>query len=156
VISFASVIVLFRPHIRAWLSMLEKIGPKNDATKDKRITRIGSILRQLKLDELPQLVNVLAGQMSLVGPTPEVSKYVVLFRKGYKEILKIEPGIREFASLEYRNEGDLLELSDDTNHTYISEILPVKIMWYKRYVRKQGLVVDIKLIVATIWFALFR
>ena len=106
----------------------EKLGPKISAVKDKRITRIGSILRQLKLDELPQLVNVLVGQMSLVGPRPEVPKYVALFRQDYEEILKIKPGITDFASLEYRNEGDLLELSDHPDHTYVSEILPAKII----------------------------
>ena len=133
----------------------EKLGPKISAVKDKRITRIGSILRQLKLDELPQLVNVLVGQMSLVGPRPEVPKYVALFRQDYEEILKIKPGITDFASLEYRNEGDLLELSDDPDHTYVSEILPAKIIQYKRYIRERSLIVDVKVIVATIWSALF-
>ena len=133
----------------------EKLGPKISAVKDKRITRIGSILRQLKLDELPQLVNVLVGQMSLVGPRPEVPKYVALFREDYEEILKIKPGITDFASLEYRNEGDLLELSDDPDHTYVSEILPAKIIHYKRYIREQSLIVDVKLIVVTVWSALF-
>jgi lipopolysaccharide/colanic/teichoic acid biosynthesis glycosyltransferase len=133
----------------------EKIGPKISAAKDERITRIGNILRQLKLDEIPQLVNVLVGQMSLVGPRPEVPKYVALFREDYEEILKIKPGITDFASLEYRNEGDLLELSDDPDHTYLSEILPAKIVQYKRYIREQSLMIDVKLIAVTIWSALF-
>jgi lipopolysaccharide/colanic/teichoic acid biosynthesis glycosyltransferase len=134
----------------------EKLGPKISAVKDKRITRIGSILRQLKLDELPQLVNVLVGQMSLVGPRPEVPRYVALFGQDYEEILKIKPGITDFASLEYRNEGDLLELSDDPEHTYVSEILPAKIIQNKRYIREQSLMVDVKLIVATVRASLFR
>ena len=94
--------------------------------KDERITKIGSFLRKYKLDEIPQLINVLIGDMSLVGPRPEVPKYVALYTDEQKEILKVRAGITDYASIEFSNENDLLALEKDSEKAYIEKIMPKK------------------------------
>ncbi len=132
----------------------------HDATKkgaiitigdDSRVTRIGRFLRKTKINELPQLINVLKGEMSLVGPRPEVRKYVSKYRKDYKEILKIRPGITDIASLTYKNEEALLKDKKDPEGYYIHVILPEKIRLSKEYVRKASLIYDLRLILLTIF-----
>ena len=118
---------------------------------DPRITRIGRILRQLKLDEVPQLVNVLKGDMSFVGPRPEVKRYVDLFREDYAEILSLAPGITDLASLKYRNEAQLLGQSANPEETYVGQILPEKIRLAKEYVRQASLMFDLRVICLTLW-----
>ena len=118
--------------------------------RDPRITKIGYILRKYKLDELPQLINVLKGDMSLVGPRPEVRKYVDLYDNKQKEILKVRPGITDIASITFRNENDLLSQSPNPERYYIQEIMPKKISLSLEYVKTRTLIKDIKLIFKTI------
>lgn len=118
--------------------------------RDPRITKIGYILRKYKLDELPQLINVLKGDMSLVGPRPEVRKYVDLYDNKQKEILKVRPGITDIASITFKNENDLLSQSPNPEDYYIQEIMPKKISLSLEYVKTRTLIKDIKLIFKTI------
>lgn len=118
--------------------------------RDPRVTKIGYILRKYKLDELPQLINVLKGDMSLVGPRPEVRKYVDLYDDNQKEILKVKPGITDIASITFRNENDLLSQNPNPEDYYIQEIMPKKISLSLEYVKTRTLIKDIKLIFKTI------
>lgn len=125
-------------------------GPELTAGRDQRITRIGRLLRRTKIDELPQLANVIKGDMSLVGPRPEVRRYVDMFRADYEEILKVRPGITDLASVEYRDESTLLGATDDPEALYVSEILPRKISLAKDYVRNRSLLMDLRLLLRTV------
>lgn len=118
--------------------------------RDPRVTKIGYILRKYKLDELPQLINVLKGDMSLVGPRPEVRKYVDLYDDKQKEILKVRPGITDIASITFKNENDLLSQIPNPEQYYIQEIMPKKISLSLEYVKTRTLIKDIKLIFKTI------
>jgi lipopolysaccharide/colanic/teichoic acid biosynthesis glycosyltransferase len=122
---------------------------------DPRITRVGRILRKTKIDEFPQLINVFRGEMSLVGPRPEVRKYVELFREDYEDILKVLPGITDLASLTYRYEAELLGRSENPEAEYVKRVLPAKIRLAKEYIRKSSLRFDVTLIFKTL-LALFR
>lgn len=121
------------------------------ARNDSRITRVGRFLRKTKMDEIPQLINVLKGDMSLVGPRPEILKYVLMFKNDFKEILKIKPGITDYAAVEFRDEENILKKYKDTEDGYIKEVLPVKIKLYKRYLRDKSFITDMKLIFLTLW-----
>jgi lipopolysaccharide/colanic/teichoic acid biosynthesis glycosyltransferase len=116
---------------------------------DPRITRVGRILRKSKIDELPQLINVLWGEMTLVGPRPEVPRYVNLFRRDYEEILRVRPGITDLASLKYRDESPLLAVADPEQE-YVRAILPDKIALAKEYVRQSSFFFDLSLMVKTV------
>jgi lipopolysaccharide/colanic/teichoic acid biosynthesis glycosyltransferase len=116
---------------------------------DPRITRLGRVLRKTKFDELPQLMNVLRGEMSVVGPRPEVRPYVDLFRADYEEILQVVPGITDLASVRYRNEAEILGQFEDPEEAYVKHILPEKIKLAKAYVRRSSLFFDIALILKT-------
>lgn len=118
--------------------------------KDERITKIGSFLRKYKLDEIPQLINVLIGDMSLVGPRPEVPKYVALYTDEQKEILKVRAGITDYASIKFSNENDLLALEEDSEKAYIEKIMPKKIELNKKYLSEISMLTDIKIILLTI------
>lgn len=118
-------------------------------TKDKRITRVGAFLRKAKLDEFPQLFNVLLGDMSIVGPRPEVSKYVAYYTKEEKEVFLVRPGITDLASIEYRNEQDILENSNDPEKTYIEEIMKEKLKLNQKYIKNMSFLFDLKLIFKT-------
>jgi len=117
---------------------------------DPRITRVGGYLRQTKIDELPQLVNVLMGEMSLVGPRPEVARYVEMFRKDYEEILQVRPGITDLASLRYQNESEWLSRFDQPELEYVNHVLPEKIKLAKNYVQRTSMSSDIVLILKTV------
>ena len=117
---------------------------------DSRITRIGRILRRLRLDELPQLLNVLRGDMTVVGPRPEVSTYVAKYQPWMREVLEFKPGLTDPASLEFRDEGGLLETAEDPEQYYIDEIAPSKIRLSLDYQRKRNLLADFVIIVRTI------
>jgi lipopolysaccharide/colanic/teichoic acid biosynthesis glycosyltransferase len=114
-----------------------KSGPLISSSKDKRITKTGSFIRKYKIDELPQLFNVLLGHMSLVGPRPEVELYVNRYNKSQKEIIKVKPGITDYASIIYRNENELLSKSLNPEETYLKIIMPRKIrlnmVWVNNY-----------------------
>ena len=118
--------------------------------EDPRITRVGRLLRKTKVDELPQLWNVLKGDMSLVGPRPEVEKYVEIHRDDYEEILRVRPGITDIASLTYKDEEKVLKGKTDPEEFYIHVLLPEKIKMAKEYVRKASVLHDLKLILLTV------
>ena len=124
-------------------------GPAITTGGDPRVTAVGRFLRRTKLDELPQLLNVLAGDMSLVGPRPEVAKYVELFRADYEDILTVRPGITDFAAIEYRDEEAVLKSFPDPEKAYVEKILPDKIRLYRRYLAEMSLACDLKLILGT-------
>jgi len=123
---------------------------------DLRITRLGRILRKSKLDELPQLLNVLRGDMSVVGPRPEVSRYVELFRHEYQEILRVRPGMTDLASLKYREESDFLRMAVDPEHEYVTRILPDKIALAREYVRRSSFLFDTSLLFKTLFRVFVR
>ena len=118
--------------------------------RDNRITRVGAILRKTKLDELAQLLNVLCGQMSFVGPRPEVERYVRLYTPYQRQVLLVRPGITDYASIAYRNENDLLAGAKDPEKMYIEQIMPDKIELNMKYLREISPLADIKLILKTI------
>lgn len=120
------------------------------ASGDPRVTRVGRILRQTKLDELPQLINVLKGDMSLVGPRPEVRKYVEVFRERYTMILTVRPGITDLASLKYRDESAILAAAENPEAEYLKRILPDKLRLAEDYVRQASIGLDLRLIVQTL------
>jgi lipopolysaccharide/colanic/teichoic acid biosynthesis glycosyltransferase len=132
-------------------------GPQLTVGNDRRITRIGRILRRYKLDELPQLINVLKGDMSLVGPRPEVPSYVALYRADQRDIiLSIRPGITDNASLEFRNESELLSAAADPEAYYRQTILPRKCALYVEYAQCNNPLGDIQIIARTISLLLGR
>lgn len=118
--------------------------------RDPRVTRSGFWLRKTKLDELPQLFNVLVGDMSLVGPRPEVPKYVALYTPEQREVLSVRPGITDTASLEMRNEAELMAQQADPEGYYVNVQIPLKIKLAKEYIAQQSFLSDLKLIVRTI------
>jgi lipopolysaccharide/colanic/teichoic acid biosynthesis glycosyltransferase len=117
---------------------------------DPRITRVGRFLRQTKIDELPQLVNVVMGEMSLVGPRPEVAHYVEMFREDYEEILQVRPGITDLASLKYQSESEWLSRFDNPEREYVTHVLPEKIKLAREYVQRTSMIVDLVLILKTV------
>lgn len=117
---------------------------------DARVTGVGKILRTLKIDELPQLWNVLKGDMSFVGPRPEVRRYVDLYPDQYAEILTVRPGITDIASIKYSNESEVLSLFDDPTDAYIRLVLPDKLQLGRRYVQRSSFWFDLELILETI------
>lgn len=117
----------------------DKSGLITIGNRDARVTRIGYFLRKYKLDELPQLVNVLKGEMSLVGPRPEVEKYVNLYSAEQRKVLSVKPGITDFASIEYANENELLGKSTNPDKTYIEEIMPAKILLNMKFIEQPTL-----------------
>lgn len=116
-------------------------------SNDLRVTRVGSFLRRYKLDELPQFANVLMGQMSLVGPRPEVPEFVDEYSpEDAALVLSVRPGITDNASIEFRNENDLLDAAVDPKETYIATILPTKLAYYRDYVRQRSFLGDLKIL----------
>jgi lipopolysaccharide/colanic/teichoic acid biosynthesis glycosyltransferase len=134
----------------------ERIGGSSTADDDPRITRVGKLLRKYKLDELPQLINVLKGEMSLVGPRPEVPQYVAMFTNEEQLILAVRPGITDLASLWNADEGSFLAGSKDPEKTYLEVIRPNKIRLQLEYVRRQSFVTDLQIIWKTVWTVLMR
>ena len=126
-------------------------GPQITVGADDRITRSGHIIRAYKLDELPQLLNVFLGDMSLVGPRPEVPRYVALYPADVRaEVLSVRPGITDLASVQYRSESTLLAQSANPERTYVDTILPAKLALCRQYVRERSLWLDLKIIGMTL------
>lgn len=123
----------------------DKQGKLTVGMRDARITRTGYFIRKFKLDEFPQFINVIAGDMSIVGPRPEVKEYVDLYTEEQRQILNVRPGITDLASLEYFEENELLGKSDNPQKTYIEEIMPAKIELNKRYLANPTLGNDLKI-----------
>jgi lipopolysaccharide/colanic/teichoic acid biosynthesis glycosyltransferase len=128
----------------------EKEGLLTVGGRDSRITSVGYYLRKYKVDELPQLFNVLLGSMSLVGPRPEVRKYVDLYTPEQMLVLSVKPGITDLASLKFINENEVLAASADPEKTYVEEIMPEKLSLNKEYISRQGFATDLKIILATL------
>lgn len=126
-------------------------GPLVTVGGDKRVTKIGALLRKYKIDELPQLLNVLKGDMSFVGPRPEVSKYVQLFNSDYKKLLRIRPGITDPASIYYSDEERVLSASRNWEEDYTKKILPEKLKLSLSYVNNHNIITDVRLILKTIF-----
>ena len=126
-------------------------GPQLTVGADARITRAGAVLRRYKLDELAQLLDVLQGSMSLVGPRPEVPRYVALYPAELREkVLSVRPGITDFASIEYRDENALLARAADPEREYVEVVLPAKLQFAARYVDEASLGLDVRLILRTL------
>lgn len=123
--------------------------------RDPRITKIGYFIRKFKIDELPQLFNVLKGDMSLVGPRPEVRKYVDLYTDEQKKVLSIRPGITDYASIEYVDENEILGKSDNPDEVYVSQIMPDKIKLNMKYIENKSVKEYFKIIFLTV-FKIFR
>jgi len=143
---------LFRIHkFRTMVADAPARGPAITAGGDRRITRSGHFLRHYKLDELPQLLDVLAGSMSLVGPRPEVPQYVELYPPATRDlVLSVRPGITDEAAILFRDESELLGRSSDPHATYVQDILPRKLALYEQYVRNQSLTGDVLILWRTI------
>lgn len=123
----------------------DKLGKLTVGMRDPRITRSGYFIRKYKLDEFPQFINVLRGDMSIVGPRPEVKEYVDLYTEEQRKVLTVRPGITDNASLEYFKENELLAKSSDPNRTYVEEIMPAKIELNMRYIDNPTLSEDIRI-----------
>ncbi len=135
---------------RTMVNNADKTGPGVSSSDDKRITKLGSFLRKYKLDELPQFFNVLAGSMSIVGPRPELLKYAKIYKNDYSQILKLTPGITDYASIEFKNEAELLKNHNDSEKFYLYEILPQKISLYKKYLNEISFYTDLKILLYTV------
>ncbi len=131
---------------RSMRSGSDKKGLLTVGNIDMRITKVGKFIRKYKLDEFAQLINVLKGDMSLVGPRPEVPKYVDMYTAEQKEILRVKPGITDFASIEYFNENEILARSKDPEKTYIEEIMPAKLKLNRKYIESMSFKTDIQII----------
>jgi len=144
--------VLFRIHkFRSMSDAAPLAGPQLTVGADPRITRAGHVLRRTKLDELPQLIDVLAGTMSLVGPRPEVPRYVAMYPAELRDkVLSVRPGITDPASIEYHDESALLARAADPERVYIEQIMPAKLRFAARYVEQMSVPNDVRLILATL------
>ncbi|NFG24802.1 sugar transferase [Clostridium botulinum] len=128
----------------------EKLGKQITVGNDNRITKIGSFLRKYKLDELPQLINVFKGDMSLVGPRPEVPRYVNMYNDEQRKVLEVKPGITDLASIRYKDENALLGKAENPEEFYINTIMPDKLALNLEYINKSNVFFDIYIIVKTI------
>jgi len=121
-----------------------------------RVTHVGLILRKTKLDELPQLFNVLKGEMSIVGPRPEVPQFMEYYPEKWASVLRVKPGITDYASIEFRNEEEILIKSPNPQRTYIEEILPQKLHFYEKYEKEHNCISDFKIILKTLYVTIFK
>lgn len=128
----------------------DKKGLLTVGGRDPRVTKVGYTLRKYKLDELPQLINVFLGDMSLVGPRPEVRKYVDLYSEEQQKVLLVKPGITDYASIEFISENELLSNSEHPEKTYIEDIMPAKLKLNLKYLNEQSLWIDLLVIFKTI------
>jgi lipopolysaccharide/colanic/teichoic acid biosynthesis glycosyltransferase len=135
---------------RSMVVNAERIGGPSSSADDPRITRVGDLLRRYKLDELPQLLNVVKGEMSLVGPRPEVAQEVLLYTDEEKRLLDVRPGMTDWASIKFRNEGEILRGSADPHRAYREKIRPEKIRLGLEYVHSRSFVTDCRIIVRTL------
>jgi lipopolysaccharide/colanic/teichoic acid biosynthesis glycosyltransferase len=146
-----------RNGIDFWLYKFRTMKPGSDKKglitvggKDARITTIGYFLRKFKLDEFPQLINVIKGDMSIVGPRPEVRKYVEMYTEEQKKVLSVRPGLTDLASIRYINENELLGNSNNPEKTYVEEIMPAKLQLNLIYINEQNFWYDLRLILQTL------
>lgn len=135
---------------RTMVSDAERLGKQITVGNDNRITKVGAFLRKYKIDELPQLFNVLKGDMSLVGPRPEVPKYVKLYSEEQKKVLNVRPGITDMASLRYKDENEILGKVDNPEEYYINVIMKDKLKLNLEYIEKSNIFFDLYLIIKTV------
>ena len=129
----------------------DRIGGLITVGEDNRVTRVGRFLRKYKLDEFPQFLNIIKGDMSIVGPRPEVPKYVALYDERQRRVLSVRPGLTDYASIEYISENELLAQSPDPDRTYIEEIMPAKLELNLKYIDNQSVMEDLRLIFKTLF-----
>ena len=142
---------------RSMVADAPQLGTALTVRADNRITLVGALLRRTKLDELPQLINVLAGDMSLVGPRPEVPEFMNLYTPEQRAIIvSLRPGMTDYASILFRDESSLLDGQDDPVEIYQHEIMPIKFAYYERYSRDVGLLNDLRIIAATVSLLAFN
>ena len=141
---------------RTMIVNADQIGGPSTADDDPRITRVGKLLRKLKLDELPQLINILRGEMSFVGPRPEVQQYVDMFTEEERAILSVPPGITDWASLWNPDEGAFLAGSSDPERAYLEKIRPTKVKLQQAYVRERSFWTDLRILAQTFSAVVFR
>lgn len=135
---------------RTMVTDAERLGKQITVGKDNRITKVGALLRKYKIDELPQLLNVIKGDMSLVGPRPEVPRYVELYTEEERKVLDVRPGITDLASLRYKDENDILGKVENPEEYYINIIMKDKLKLNLEYIEKSNILFDISLIFKTI------
>lgn len=135
---------------RTMFTNSDKKGLLTVGLSDKRVTKVGKYLRKYKLDELPQLLNILKGEMSFVGPRPEVRKYVNLYNHEQIKVLDVKPGLTDYASIEYMDESDLLAQSNNPEQTYIQVIMPAKLKLNFKYIENISLMTDISILLKTL------
>ncbi|MGN0144108.1 MAG: sugar transferase [Clostridium sp.] len=128
----------------------EKLGRQITVGNDSRITKVGGFLRKYKIDELPQLINVFKGDMSLVGPRPEVPRYVNMYTQEQRKVLNVKPGITDLASIRYRDENELLGKAENPDEFYINTIMPDKLALNMEYINKSNIFLDVYIILKTI------
>ncbi len=138
------------------MSILDGEGPKFTTLEDPRVTRIGRYLRKFKLDELPQLINVFKGDMSFVGPRPELPEFTERFPDAFDKILKVRPGITDLASIEFRDESALIKSGANVEEIYLEKILPQKIAYNMEYLEKCGFLYDLSLVFKTLYYIIFK
>ncbi|MEW6001821.1 MAG: sugar transferase [Nitrospirota bacterium] len=141
---------------RTMVKDASKIGPSITPANDPRITKVGKLLRKFKIDEMLQIINVIKGDMSVIGPRPEIKKYINKFKDDYREILKIKPGMTDYALISFRNEEKILSQFNDIEEGYIKEVLPEKVKLYREYIGEMSFVTDVKIFFKTIWEILRR
>lgn len=135
---------------RTMATNAEATGPQITIGADARITRSGSFLRKYKIDECAQFINVLLGDMSVVGPRPEVPQYVAMYPSGTRKIVQsVRPGITDWASIEFKDENDILGKATDPHSAYVNEVLPIKLGYYMVYVQQRSFLGDLRIILAT-------
>jgi len=135
---------------RTMVANAERRGPLVTPSNDARITRIGRLLRKYKLDEMPQIINIIKGDMGIIGPRPEVLSYILRHREEYINVLRVRPGLTDYALLSFRNEEKVLAGSDNPEESYLNTVLPLKIRLYWKYNREISLMTDIKIFWKTI------
>ncbi len=147
-------------HIHKFRTMsadAERKGLQITVGPDQRITRVGTVLRKYKLDELAQLIDVFVGEMSLVGPRPEVPKYIACYPEAVRAVvLSVRPGITDWASIQFKDENDILGRAPDPERAYVEEVLPIKQRYYVEYVRERSFLGDLRIIFATLSAVLWR
>jgi len=145
----------FKPFVifkfRTMVAAADRIGAPITYGADRRISRVGRVLRQFKLDELPQLFNIIKGDMSLVGPRPEVPRYVQFYAREFAPVLQVRPGLTDLASLKYRDEAALLGRAENPEQEYLLRVLPDKLQLANEYIRRASLSFDLTLIAKTLF-----
>jgi lipopolysaccharide/colanic/teichoic acid biosynthesis glycosyltransferase len=143
--------------VEFWLYKFRTMKPDSESKglitvggRDQRITGVGYFLRKFKLDEFPQLINVIKGDMSIVGPRPEVRKYVEMYSAEQRKVLTVRPGLTDLASIQYINENELLGKSNNAEKTYVEEVMPAKLALNLQYIQQKSFWFDMKLILKTI------